>query len=78
MLVTIRPIPASTYLLKVNKTCTRTRSQICSELTIKTPNDAIIGALVFLLLTLNIFTPWSSVSIVNFEHVIAGWDEICS
>ena len=26
-------------------------------------------ALVFLLLTLNIFTPFSSVSIVDFEHV---------
>ena len=21
-------------------------------------------------------TPYSSISIVNFEHVIAGWDEI--
>ena len=27
-----------------------------------------------LLLTLNIFTPCSGVSIVNFEHVIAGWE----
>ena len=27
-----------------------------------------------LLLTLNYFTPCSSASIVNFEHVIAGWD----
>ena len=31
--------------------------------------------LVPLLLTLNIFHTLSSVSIVNFEHVIAGWDE---
>ena len=23
--------------------------------------------------TLNIFTPWGSVSVVNLEHVIAGW-----
>ena len=30
--------------------------------------------LVSLLLTLNIFQPCSSVSIVNFEHVIAGWE----
>ena len=31
-----------------------------------------------LLLTLNIFytfTPCCSVSIVNYEHVIAGWDD---
>ena len=29
--------------------------------------------LVSLLLTLTYFTPCSTVSIVNFEHVIAGW-----
>ena len=23
------------------------------------------------------FTAYSSVSIVSFEHVIAGWDQIC-
>ena len=27
-----------------------------------------------ILLTLNIFTPCSGVSIVNFEHVAAGWE----
>ena len=78
MLVTTRLIPVSTYLFKVNKTCTRTRSEICLELAIKTPDDAIIVALVFLFLTLNVFTRCSSVCIVNFEYVIAGWDEICS
>ena len=30
---------------------------------------------VSLLLILNTFTPCSSVSIVNFEHVIADWDK---
>ena len=30
--------------------------------------------LVSLLLTLNNFTPCSSASIVNFEHLIVGWD----
>ena len=30
--------------------------------------------MVSLLLTLNNFTPCPSVFIVNFEHVIAGWD----
>ena len=30
--------------------------------------------LVSLLLPLNIFHTFSSVSIVNFEHVIAGWE----
>ena len=33
-----------------------------------------IGALLSLLLTLNIFTPCSSVSIVNFEQVNTGWE----
>ena len=45
----------------------RARCEICSKL-IKTPELS-------LLLTLNIFHTLSSVSIVNFEHVIAGWDE---
>ena len=36
-------------------------------------NEDISVVLVFLLLTLNIFfTPYSNVSIFNFEHVIAG------
>ena len=37
-------------------------------------NDAIYIALVFLLLTLNIFHSFFSVPIVNFEHAIAGWE----
>ena len=52
-----RNFPAGIFLLKVNNRNTRTRCEICSKLTIKTPY----------------FTPCSSVSIVNFEHVIAGW-----
>ena len=46
-------IPAGNYLLKVNSINTRTRCEICSKLTIKTPERR---------------------HIVNFEHVIAGWD----
>ena len=45
---------------------------------LKVNNKDISVVLVFLLLTLNIFfTPYSSVSILNFEHVIAGWVEPC-
>ena len=41
----------------------------------KVSNKDVNGVvLVSLSLTLNIFTPSSSVSIVNFEHVITGWD----
>ena len=50
------------YLLNVNNRNTRTRCEICSKLTIKTP-ERRHG------------TPCSCVSIVNFEHVIAGWVE---
>ena len=50
-------------MLKVNNKDTRTTLGV---------------VLVSLLLTLNNFTPCSSVSIVNFEHVIAGWAETYS
>ena len=48
-------IPAGIYLLKVNNGNTRTRCEICSKLTIKTPERR----------------QWrrSGVFIVNFEHI---------
>ena len=64
------------YLLKVNNRNTKSRSEICSKLTIKTPerhqctNNVV---LVSLLLTLNILYTCSDIFIVNFENVIAGW-----
>ena len=57
--------PVGIYLLKFNNRNTRARCEICSKLKIKTP--------VSFLLTRTHFTPCSSVSIVNFEQVIAGW-----
>ena len=52
-------IPAGNYIFKVSNRNTRTRCDICSKLTIKTPerhqNDTIGVALVSLVLTLNIF-----------------------
>ena len=60
--------PAGNYLFKVNNRNTITRCEICSKLTIV--NSVV---LVSLLLTLTYFTPCYSVSIVNFEHVIAGF-----
>ena len=42
----------------------------CSELTVETLEQGLVS----LLLTLNIFhTLFSCVSILSFEHVIAGW-----
>ena len=56
--------PANMYLFKVNHKSTSKRCVI----------DVV---LLFLLLTLNIYTTFSSVSIVGFEQVNVGWDN-CS
>ena len=47
-------LPAGIYLLKVNNRNTRTRCEICSKLTIKTPERRLASSGVF---------------IVNFEHI---------
>ena len=49
-------------MFKVNNRNTRKKFEICSK--------------VFLLLILNIFTPFSSVSIVDFQQVNVSW-EVC-
>ena len=56
--------PADNYMFKVNNRNTRRRREICSKLTIKTTEQRYWTYL----------TPCSSASIVNIEHVIAGWD----
>ena len=59
MLSVHRKFPAGIYLLKVNNRNSRTRCEICSKLTIKIPERS----------------QWrSTVSIVNLEHVMAGWE----
>ena len=50
-------------MFKVNNRNTRTRCEICSKLTIKTPERRY-------------FTPYSSVLIVNFEQINAGWEDV--
>ena len=56
-------VPAGNYMLKVNNRNTRTRCEISSKLTIKTPERC----------QWTYFTPCCSVSIVNFEQVNTGW-----
>ena len=46
--------PAGNYMFKVNNKSTRARCEICSKLTIKTPEQCLGVVLVSLLLTLNI------------------------
>ena len=53
---------AGNYMFKVNNRNTRTRYEICS----KVNNKDIVNFWAY-------FTPCSSVSIVNFEHLIPGW-----
>ena len=50
--------PANIYLSKVNNKNTRNRCELCSKLTIKTPEH---------------FTYFSSVSIVAFEQITVSW-----
>ena len=57
--------PVGIHLLRGNNRNTRRRCEICSKLTIKTPERRHWRW--------TYFTPCSAVSIINFEHVIAGW-----
>ena len=62
-------------MFKVNNKNTKTRCKICSKLTTKTPewrDWRRYGVSIINFWTC--FTPCSSVSIVNFEQVNAGWD----
>ena len=63
-----RKFPAGVYMLKVNNRNTRTKVWNMSKVNIKDTKTTPM-------LTLNIFHSHlcSSVSFVNFEHVIADW-----
>ena len=65
--------PAGNYMFKVNNRYTRTKSEISSKLTIKTPERRQWRCAGVFVVNFEHFTPCSSVSIVNFEHVIVGW-----
>ena len=59
-------LPANIYLFKINNRNTRKRCEICSKLTIKSPERRHW-------LTLNIFHTFFCVSVVNFEQVNVSW-----
>ena len=70
-----RTFPANIYKFKVNNRNTRTRCEICSKLTKKTPEQRHWCHSGVFVNSEHISTPCSSVSTVNFEHVIVGWVE---
>ena len=64
--------PANIYLFEVNN---RNSCEICSKLTIKTPERLDCSRSgVFILNFEHILKPFSSVSIVYFEQVNVSWD----
>ena len=61
-------------MFKVNNRNTKTRCEICSKLTIKTPERHYWRRSgVFIVNFEHISHHFFSISIVNFEHVITGW-----
>ena len=66
-------ISANIYLFKINDRKSRKSCEICSKLTIKTPERRQGFRFGVLLLTLNIFHCFFSVSII--EKVNVSWDE---
>ena len=64
------------YLLKVNNSNTRTRCEICLKLTIKIPERRQWRRSGIFIVNFKYIS--HLVSIVNFEHVIAGWHRACS
>ena len=65
-------VPSRYLPAKVNNRNTRTRCEICPKLTIKIPEQRHWR--VFIVNFENI-SPYSSVSVVKFEHAIASWVE---
>ena len=68
----LETIPDRNYMFKVNNRNTKTRYEICSKLTIKA-SERHQWRRCFHCQLWTYFTSWSSVSIVNFEQVNAGW-----
>ena len=68
---TLSSFPAGNYTFKVNNRNTRTRCEICSKLTIKTPERRRRSGV--FIVNFEHISLRSSVSIVNFEQVNAGW-----
>ena len=60
-------------MFKVNNRNTRKRCELCSKLTVKTPERRHWRHSGVFIVNLEHFRPCSSVSIVNIEQVNTGW-----
>ena len=68
----LKLFPVGNYMFKVNNRDPWTRCEICSKLTIKTPEQRHWRRSgVFIVTFWTYFTPCSSISIVNFEQVMS-------
>ena len=68
-----------TYLFKVSKSNARKIGEICSQLTVKTPEwNHWCCSGIFVVFFLTYFKPFSNASIVNFEHIFACWFALVS
>ena len=65
--------PVSNYMFKVSNRNTKTRYEICSRLTIKTPERCHCHRSGVFIVNLEHISHLFSVSIVNFEQIHAAW-----
>ena len=63
-------------MFKVNNRNTGTKCEICSKLTIKIPEQRHWRRSGVFVVNFERISLCSSVSIVNFEQVHAGWDDV--
>ena len=70
---TSKNFPTNIYLFRVNNSNTRKRCEICSKLTIKSPQRRSTVFIVNFEHVSHLFNPFSSVSTVGFEQVNICW-----
>ena len=72
----LRKNPAGIYLLKVNnRNTTKMKCEICSKLTVKTPERPHWHCSGVFIANFEHISHFSSVYIVNFEHVIPSCED---
>ena len=72
----LRSIPADNHIFKANNRNIRKRCEICSKLTIKTPERHLASFCCLYFYFWTYIIPWPSVFIVNLEQVNASWDSV--